>query len=180
MVVFGAQKRTKTGISMLELIIYVGMLSMFMVLLIAVLLRVVSTYGRVRAQREVVSNGRLVIEQVLQLVSGGQAVYGPASVFGSNAGQLSIVTTAESQPEESVNRIDFWLDNGRVWMHKEGSATTSVTSPSVRVNQLRFDQISQSLGREAVMITMQITGVGDAQFTASSTLRATAVLRGTY
>ncbi|MBI4225472.1 MAG: hypothetical protein HY617_04085 [Candidatus Sungbacteria bacterium] len=165
---------------MLELVIYVGMLSVFMVLIIATLMRVVRTYDRVRAQRSVVSNGRLVIEQLMQQISGSQAIYSPTSVFGSNAGQLSIVTPVGASSEETVNHIDFWLDNGRVWMRKEGAATTSVTSPSVRVNQMRFDQISQGLGREAVVITLQITGFADAQFTASSTLHAAAALRGTY
>lgn len=168
------------GISMLELVIYVGMLSVFIVLMITTLMQIVRTYDWVRAQRDVVSNGRLVTEAMIQQITGGQVVYAPTSVFGNSAGQLSIVTAVGAPAEETVNRVDFWLDNGRVWTRTEGSATTSMTSPSVRVNQLRFDQISQGLGREAVMITMQITGFADAKFTASSTLHATAALRGTY
>lgn len=170
----------RSGISMLETIVYIGILSVFTVVIVAILTQIVHTYNRVRVQREVVSNGRLAIEAMVQQVAVSQAVYAPTSVFGSNAGQLSVVTTTDVPLEETVNRVDFWLDNGRVWMRKEGSATTSVTSPSVRVNQLRFDQISQSLGREAVKITLQITGFADAKFMASTTLHSTTALRGTY
>lgn len=165
---------------MLETVVYIGILSVFTVVIVAILTQITHTYNRVRVQREVVSNGRLVVETMIQQIASSQSVYAPTSVFGSNAGQLSIVTPVEAQPEETMNRTDFWLDNGRVWMRKEGSATTSITSPSVRVNQLRFDQISQSLGREAVKITLQITGFADAQFMASTTLHSTAALRGAY
>lgn len=171
--------RTK-GIGLLELVIYIGMLSMFIVVIIATLIQIVGAYNQVRAQREVVSNGRLVVEAITQTIASGQALYAPTSTLGNTTGQLSIVTTLGAQPEETVNHVDFWLDNGRVWMHKEGSATTSITSPSVRVNQLRFDQMSQGFGREAVQITLQITDFVSAKFTASSTLHTTVALRGTY
>lgn len=169
-----------SGISMLELVIYLGMLGVFTVFIVATLMKIVRTYDRVRAQREVVSNGRLVTEAMIQQIGSAQAIYEPTSVFGSNTGQLSIVTPVSPSAEEIVNRVDFWLDNGRVWMRKEGSATTSITSPSVRVNQLRFDQVSQGLGREAVLLTLQMTGFADPQFVASSTIHAAAALRGTY
>ncbi len=168
------------GISMLEIVIYIGMLSIFMVVIVATLMQIVRTYDQVRAQRDVVSNGRLVTEAMMQAIAGSQAVYAPTSVFGNNVGQLSVVTTVGAMSGETVNRIDFWLDSGRVWMRKEGLATTSITSPSVQVNQLRFDQINQGLGREAIAITVQITDFVSAKFTASSTLRSTTVLRGTY
>ncbi len=168
------------GISMVETVVYIGVLSVFTVVIVAILTSIVHTYNRVRVQRDAVSNGRLAIEAIVQQIAASQAVYAPTSVFGSNAGQLSVVTTMGAPVEETVNRIDFWLDNGRIWMRKEGSATTSITSPSVRVNQLRFDQISQGLGREAVKITLQITGFADAKFTASTTLRSTTALRGMY
>lgn len=170
----------RSGISMLETVVYIGILSVFTVVIVAILTQITHTYNRVRVQREVVSNGRLVVETMIQQIASSQAVYGPTSVLGSNTGQLSVVATTDAPPEETANRVDFWLDNGRVWMRKEGSATTSVTSPSVRVNQLRLDQISQSLGREAVKITLQITGFADAQFMASTTLYSTTALRGTY
>lgn len=165
---------------MLELIMYIGMLSVFMVLIIATLLYIVRTYGQVLAQRQVVSNSRLVMETMTQQIASAQTIYAPTSALGTSSGQLSVVTAVGAQFEETVNRIDFWLDNGRVWMRKEGSATTSITSPSVRVNQLRFDQISQGLGREAVQITVQITDPVTTTFVASSTLHTTTALRGTY
>lgn len=168
------------GIGLLELVIYIGMLSVFMVLIVATLLQIVRTYNQVRAQREVVSNGRLVMETMTQAIASAQTIYAPTSTFGTGSGQLSVVTTVNAQPEETTTKIDFWLDNGRIWMRKEGVATSSITSPSVRVNQLRFDQISQGINREAVRITAQITGTGSATFVASSTLRATTALRGTY
>jgi len=180
MIIFHIRHKNKLGVSMLETVIYIGILSVFTVVIVAILMSIVHTYNRVRVQREVVSNGRLAIEAMMQQIGPSSAIYAPTSVFGNNVGQLSIVSQVEAQPEETVNRVDFWLDNGLVWMRKEGSATTSITSPSVRVNQLRFDQISQGLGREAVIITLQITSFADATFTASSTLHATAALRGTY
>lgn len=170
----------RTGISMVEFIIYIGIVSMLVVAIVAALIQIVGTYNQVRSQRAVVSNGRLAMETIMQAIAGARALYAPTSTFGNSAGQLSLVTAVDAQAEETVNRVDFWLDNGRIWMHKEGSATTSITSPSVHVNQLQFDQISQSLGREAIRITLQISNAAGTKFVASSTLYATTALRGAY
>lgn len=170
----------RAGMTIAEIVVYTALLSVSLLFIAAVLFQIQKTYQEARTEHQVISNGRSALETMTQTIASAQALYAPTSRFGANNGQITLITTIGALTEHSTAYADFWLDNGRIWTRREGSATTSLTSPEVRVNQLRFDQVAQGLNREAVKITLQMVGTKGQNIIASTTLYTTTALRGTY
>lgn len=171
--------KERKGLSLIEIIVYVALLGMVAVFVTNSLVHLVNAYNRARAEREVISNGRLLIETVTNAAAQAQEVYAPTSRFNDDAGQLSLVTSATSTPDHSTAYMDFWADNGVFLMRQEGQSQATLSAASVRVNVFRVERIVQALGREAIKFTFQVS-YANAKFPTSITLHATTALRGNY
>jgi len=167
------------GITLIETILYVALLGMVAVFISNFLIQVVNTYHRARAEREVISNGRLILETVGGEIASAIGVYAPTSRFNNDAGQLSLMTSIGAQAEHQTAFVDFWVDNGALRMRREGGAEISLSAATVRVTKLRFGRIIQGLGREAIQLTLQVD-YAIPKFGTSATLNSTTALRGNY
>lgn len=163
----------------MEIIIYVAFLGAISVFIANFLIQTVNTYNRARAEREVASNARLALEQINKTISESQTVYSPTSVLNNDAGQLSLITAVGTAPEHSTAYVDFWIDNGIIFMRREGQGAVPLSASSVRVIKFRPERIMQGLGREAVKIILQID-YASAKFPATITLNSTTALKGNY
>lgn len=166
------------GFTLTEVIVYIGLLGGIAVFVGNFLIHTTSVYHRARAEREVLSNGRLLLETVQETITRARRVYVPTSRFNTNAGQLSLLIAANSTPDHDTLYQDFWIDNGRMWMRQEGGVSSPLSASSVRVTRFYLERIVQGLGKEAVKITLQVDS--GARFPSSITLNATAALRGNY
>lgn len=167
------------GLSLIEVVIYIGLLGLILVFLSESLIQISAIYDRARGEREIISNARLITEAISTAVASAQAVYSPTSRFDVNLGQLSLVTTASSTPEHTGEFIDFWVDNGVLYERQEGMGTTQLSQATVRVNKFYLERIIQGLGREAVKITLEVDSA-PGRFPTSITLNSTTALRGNY
>lgn len=166
------------GYNLMEVIIYVAILGGLAVFTGNFLIHTVNVYQRARAERDVISNARLVLETLHKQVSQAQEVYWPTGNFNSDAGQLSLVTKIGAASPHSTSYVDFWLDNGRVWAKEEGSGAYPISAASVRVSKLRFERIVQAAERDAIKVTLQVDSAS--KFFTSITVNATTALRGNY
>lgn len=169
---------SKKGISLIEVIIYVAIFGGVSVLIVNFLLQVSTVYQRARAEREVLSNARLILETLDKTAAQARKIYTPTSRFNVDAGQLSLSTIIGAQAEHAASYVDFWIDNGRFWTKQEGGANTSLSASTVRVDKFRVERIAQGLGREAVKVTLEISSAS--KFPVTTTLNMTTALRGSY
>jgi hypothetical protein len=167
------------GTSLIEAVIYVALLAAISSLLVNFLLQIGDAYHRVRAEREVLSNARLLIETIGKAVAQADEVYAPTSRFDIDPGQLSLVTTLGAPPEHTTRYLDFWVDNGRLWLRQEGEAALPLSASSVRVTRFRLERVVQGLNRRGVKVTLEVR-YARPKFNAASTLHATTALRGGY
>ncbi len=170
---------SKQGVSLIEIIVYVALLGGISVFIANFLVQVVNSYHRARAEREVLSNARLVLETVNDSIAPAVNIYTPTSRFNDDAGQLSLVVPTESEATHQSLFTDFWVDNGRFFMRQEGGNSIPLSASSVRVAKFRLERIVQGLGREAIRVTLQID-YAIPKFAASATLNSTTALRGNY
>lgn len=170
----------RTGMTVVELVVYVGLMSVFLAFIVTALSQIQKTYREARTEHNVISNGRSALDAIVQAIASAQEVYAPSSNFGQSNGQLSLVTVVGATPEHTTAYVDFWVDNGQIWTRREGSLAVAMTSPEVRVNEFRFDHIRQGLDREAIRITLQMVGTISENIIASTTLHTTTALRGSY
>ena len=172
-------KNNKKGIGLIEIVIYAGLLAMISVLLVNFLMQVINTYYMVRAEREVIGQGRAAIETVHKTIAQAQSVYAPTSAFGIDSGQLSLVTTQGAIAGHATAYMDFWVENGRLWIRREGELPMALTGTSVNVTQFKLERVVQALGVQAVRTTLHIE-YARLKFAASTTLYATSAIRGNY
>lgn len=176
---FVAKLGNSKGITLVEMVVYVALLGMISVFVVNFLIQIVNTYERARAEREVLSNARLLMERISETIVESREVYAPASRFNDNQGQLSLVSSATTTPEHASIFVDFWVDNGRFWTRREGAGSEALSAATVRVTRFRLERIFQALGLEAVRVTLQVD-FANAKFPTQATLNSTAALRGNY
>ena len=165
--------------SLIETLVYVAILGMISIFIVNSLIKIVAVYRQAQAEREVLSNARLIMETVTKNIVYSQEVYAPTSRFNTTNGQISLVTPLDTLPEHTTIYLDFWSDGNRLLMRKEGFATTTLSSATVQVAQFRVERIVQGLGREAIKITLNVVSRTLPQV-ASTTLNTTTALRGNY
>lgn len=173
------KNRHAEGVTLLEIVVYVALLGIISVYIANFLITVVNTYQRARAEREVLSNGRLVLETINKDIMQATEIYTPTSKFNSDSGQLSLITSIGTPPEHTTQYVDYYVDNGRLWARQEGQSAIPISASSVQITQFRLEQIEQTLNREAVTITLTLN-FSQTKFATSITLHATTVLRGNY
>ena len=164
---------------MVGTIIYLALLGGLAVFIANFLIQVVGVYNQARSEREILSNGRLIMDTVSKTISSSQKVYAPTSRFNSDAGQLSLVASDEAVSPHVPYYIDFWIDNGAFFMRQEGIGTTTLSAASVRVSKFNLQRIVQGLDREATKIKIQVDTASSLR-PASILLNLTAALRGNY
>lgn len=170
--------KKREGFTLIEIIIYLALLGGIAVFAVNFLLQTVSVYRRTAAEREVISNARLLLEFLDKTISESSEIYRPASTFFSDTGQLSLFSTATSTPEHPGVYIDFWADNGVLYVKQDGQATTTLSASSVRVSKFNLEEVAQGLGRQAVKITLQVDSTSKYPF--STSLHSATALRGNY
>mgnify|MGYP001611947526 CR=1 FL=1 len=168
----------KKGFTLLEIVVYVALVGIISVFVTNSLIQIADTYNRVRAEREVVSNARLMQETINSSIREAQEIYGPTSRFYNNAGQLSLIIPSPTTVH-STSYVDFWIDNGLFLMKREGQTQLILSAPTIRVAKFNAEQIIQGIGREAVRVTLQVD-FANPRFPASVTLNSTTALRGNY
>ncbi len=169
----------RRGFSLIETLVYVALVGIIVVFITDSMIKIISTYQHARAEREVLSNARLIMETVTKKIAYSQEVYAPTSRFNTDTGQLSLITPLDTLPEHTTTYLDVWTDGNRLLMREEGHATTTLSSATVQVTQFRVNRIFQGLGREAIQITLGVSS-NTLPLAASTTLHATAALRGNY
>ena len=163
----------------MEAVVYVALLAVIAVFVANSLIFLAQTYARTRAERDVLSNARSLIERVSTKIASSRETYGPTSKFDTDAGQISLLTAVAPTPGHTVAYADFWADNGVAYMREEGGIATALSAATARVTIFRFERIIQALGREAIRMTVRVDAAGT-KFPASATLTATTALRGNY
>ena len=170
---------SRQGMSLIETLVYVAILGMISVFMVNSLIKIVAVYRQAQAERDVLSNARLMMETVTKNIAYSQEVYAPTSRFNTANGQISLITSLDTLPKHTTKYIDFWSDDNRLLTHEEGKADATLSSATVQVAQFRVERIVQGLGREAIKITLNVVSRTLPQ-AASTTLNATTALRGNY
>lgn len=169
----------ESGFTLVEIAVYLALLGALTVFIANFLIHVTFAYQQSRAEREALSNARLLLETLATTVASAQSIYFPTSQFHNDAGQLSLVTAVDPNAEHVAKYIDFWIDAGRFMMREEGVQENFISALSVQVVGFRVEPIMQGLGREAVRATLTLE-YANARHPSSITLHATSALRGNY
>jgi hypothetical protein len=143
--------------------------------------QIVFVFNKIRAEREVNDSARLSLERITKEIQESSSIYAPTSVFQAAFSQISLISAIDPTAEHTTTYVDIYVDNGRLYLKREGAEPLALTSDRVKVSQFRAEHIVQSLGRDAIKITFSVDyNTTDARLAESATLHSTIELRGGY
>lgn len=166
------------GFTLIELLIYAVLLVVIGVVAVSFFIQVVNVTETSRRSREALDNARGAMNVIAQEVRHATSVYTPTSVLDATVGQLSLETTRDLPTDETSTYVDFYVDDERLFVKREGQVDQMFTSEKVRVNELRFSLLDDSSEKPAVRMTITVEYADPISGpTNSVTLTSTATLR---
>ena len=143
--------KTKSGYSLVEMLIYVAILTIVSILVVNTILSFTRSYRDLEALRVVEHSGIDSMERMTRDIRAATGVDIGNSVFNTSPGVLTIVTTANSVSTTTK----FYLDNGVLKVDINGTLSGPLTLTSASITNLTFRRLVSGIS-EAVKIDMTI------------------------
>lgn len=161
------------GIGLIEVMVYTALLFLLGLAVAGFVFQLTRFNNRSAASAQALDDARRAVSVLIHEIRHSSSVYSPTSIFGSHPGQLSLETTRQAPAGEDSTYIDFYVDNERLYLKREGAAAQLVTSPRVRVTNAVFTHLAPSVAPSAVRLELTIRLAGAAN-QSPVTLQATA------
>lgn len=143
--------RPNLGFSLIEIMVYVSILSFVILSVISLFLWSNRTQAKARAITEVVSSSNRAIDIITGEITKSSGIYYPTSTTT----QITLSTLHQPPDGETETYTDIYLCGTQVCLKKESQDPVAITSDAVYVNELRFLQISASTS-PSVRITLSL------------------------
>jgi len=138
---------TARGFTLIEFLLYFGLLAAVMTAVIGFSAEVVRSRNKSRIMAEAEQNARLAVLRVLRGVRQADGLNVGSSVFDADNGILSLQTAATS-----TNPTVFDLSGGAIRIKEASASATPLTGPEVEVTKLRFSRDTLPAGSRAVTV----------------------------
>jgi type II secretory pathway component PulJ len=167
--------KKEKGFSLVEMLIYIAILSMILVAIISVLFLLSRSHRAASSTKYVQSAALLSIDRMTRDIHNATTVNVIDSNLGSNPGRLS-VNGIDSLG--NTRNVEFYVQSGVLKVNENGVYAGQLTSSSTVVSNLIFRHIDQTVA-DAIRIEMQLSA-GQGDYAKSETFYTTAVLRNSY
>lgn len=134
-------KRFQEGFTLMEILIYIGILSLLTGVIISFIIWSMHSNTKARVMRETLYSARRVMEVIIHEIREAESIYTPTSVFDSHPGQLSLQTSKYLPEGEEISFVDFYVCGERICLKKESQESVFLTPDNVKVNNLVFDLV---------------------------------------
>ena len=156
----------KRGYTLLETVVYIGILAVIVVLALGAILSIYQAYGKARIERQIATNGDVAMERIIREVRAATSTKA-SSVFGSHPGVLALST------DET-----FSLSGGLLRVQEGALPAQNLTSSDVTISNLIF---YASTSPNSTIIRAEMTlDAGAGVFARSKKFYGSAVLRRAY
>lgn len=136
--------RWQSGVTLLETVIYAGLVGVVVVVTMQTLLGTATVYGRARNLRNVNDQGVVAMERVLREIKLAHAVGTAGSVFDTNPGTLEL-STAATYTDMTTTTRKFFLQSGSLVMQDNVASPVALTG-GVTISNLVFRMIGRPAG----------------------------------
>lgn len=132
------------GFTLIESLVYATLVALMVGALTMLIITTIDAYRRVSIDVTLEDNARLIVRALENEARYASSVYTPTSVLNIHPGQLSLQTTLNTPQDESLTYVDYYLDNGKLFVKREESAALAITSDAVSVNSFIVLRLSTS------------------------------------
>ena len=107
-----------------------------------------------RTRGEVLDNSASAMSVITQEIKHGSAIYTPTSVFDASPGQLSLETRNNLIATEDATFVDFYVDDGGLYVKREETDARLITSEKIKVESLIFTLLNSGSNHQAVRVSL--------------------------
>lgn len=165
------------GFSLIELIIYLAIVSGVVLSMVLFSLSVSGSRAKTYVAQEVQANARVALNIISQKIKLANGVNMGVSIFGLDPGVLSL-SMADAAKNPTV--IDLDQDNGVLQIKEGVSSPVAITSDEVKVTNLVFTNLTSTGARENIRIEFTVeynNPSGDIRYDHSRSLQTAVSLR---
>lgn len=163
------------GLTLLEMVVYVGILGMVSVFVINTVLITSTAFAKSRVKRNLNAQAGEAVERVLREIKLASSINVGASVLASNPGRL-VLNTVVSQSDSTPITREFFISGSNLIM-REGATDFQLTS-NIDVTSIIFRRIV-TVNSEAARAEIMVTD-GFNKTESSANYYGTAILRRSY
>ncbi len=147
-------RNKKTGYTLVEMVIYVAIMSIVFLLIVNTVLSFTRSYRDIYALRIVDGSAVDAMERMTREIRGSTSVDTVNSVLGSSPGALTVLASYEGVVSTTTK---FYLDNGVLKVDVNGVYSGPLSGVGVTVNSLVFTKLDSGV-TDAVKIDMTVSG----------------------
>ncbi|QQG45985.1 MAG: prepilin-type N-terminal cleavage/methylation domain-containing protein [Candidatus Niyogibacteria bacterium] len=167
----------KSGVSLIETVIYVAILAVLIVFTVNTILTMSSVYARARLIRRVAFDSETALERVTREIRLASSVDDGASSFDVNPSRV-VLNTIKSFEDPTPEIKEFYLSGSRLAFREGAGAEKFLTSDDTDVSSFVVNKI-QTQHSQALKITLIIEASGGKN-QISRNFYQTAILKGGY
>jgi len=169
------RKNNKSGFSLLEMVLYIGIMAIISVLAMQSLFVMIRAFTNIRVMQDLNSSAATAVERMAFEIRSAYDVDTGNSTLGTNPGMLALLTT-DSGGSNTTAGFSIVSDTLRV--SEGGVDAGALTAPNIVVDSLIFNSIITT-NSEAVKIQIQLSATRG-NTTETKTFYDTIILRGSY
>ena len=145
-------KKNTKGFSLIEMIVYVSILSVVFVIVVNTLLIVSRSYSSIKVSLDINNSATVSMERMIREIRKARSIDLIQSTLNSHPGRL-VLNTIDEEGLPLV--VDFYLGNDTLKL-KEGGVFSGDLTDGVNVTNLVFRRISNGTS-EAIKIEMELS-----------------------
>ncbi len=134
------KKKNEKGFSLVETIIYIGLMSLILFCLISLISSATRTYLFLKSSRNIERSAINVMDSLNDKTNTSSKIDIPNTVFDNATGSISLILYSGNN--STTNRI--YLSNGQVMWSKNGVLLGPLSLSDVRVTSLTFRNMTNS------------------------------------
>ena len=170
-----ASNGMKKGFSLIEMIVYIAVLSMVFGVFTGIVLAVNSSYAKIGVVRSLDIAGITSVERMTRTIRASASIDAANSTLGTSPGVLALLgVDASGAPSNAV----FQVSNQNIQIKVNGTVQGTLLPAGVTVSSLVFRSINSGKST-AVKIEMQLSGVSG-KASRVENYYSTIILRGSY
>jgi type II secretory pathway pseudopilin PulG len=149
--------KKEKGFTLIELLLYAVLSVIIGLVLVSFFTQTIKVVETSRRSRESLDNARSALDLISLEIRNAKSFYSPTSVLGTNPGQLSLETTWNLPADEDNTYVDFYVDDGGLYVKREGQVSQLITAQKLKVTNLVVTLLNNIGGQPAIKtdITVQ-------------------------
>lgn len=167
------------GATLLETLIYLALFGIIASIVMVSTEQALNFYSYARIRGDATEHAQQAVLLMKRGIRNAISVYTPTSVFDSNPGQLSLETADNLPADELTTFVDFYLDDNRLFLKREGSDPELLIGGQFIVPRFIVTHLNQTSTSSALRIELTVmdgSSEAESRF-GSTTIITTASLR---